>query len=332
MHPIKNERMEGSAMRNLKMFRELCGDEPLKNVILVTSFWDEVQATTAKMREDELRATPEFWGRMIRKGSRISRFEGRESALDIVMSIVNQKPIALSIQHEMVEEHKELVQTAAGIAVNEELARLEAKHSKDLDEIKREHQEALATRDKELQEELQFQRQKLEEEIEKVHRQQRMLKEQRRQDQRRLQQDIDQRFWKLESQLDLPRSLLQSPTSPQPQSPALDGPKELPAHRIPELDYDWVVSVLRANESKLKPDDRVIVELKIQETQKEKRKVGRNKLQKKRLGHLLLQSLRVVLPVTTMALLGFPIMLPTLGGSESGGVQDTALGGRVELM
>jgi hypothetical protein len=67
------------------------------------------------------------------------RYEGRELALDIVMSVVNQNPIAPSIQHEMVEEKKELVQTAAGISVNEELARLEKKHSKVLEEIKREH-------------------------------------------------------------------------------------------------------------------------------------------------------------------------------------------------
>ena len=328
MHPIKNERMEGSALRNLKMFRELCGDEPMKNVVLVTSFWDQVQTVTAKKREDELRITPEFWGRMIRKGSRMRRFEGRESALDIIMSIVNQNPIALSIQHEMVEENKELVQTAAGIAVNEELARLEAKHSKDLEEVKREHQEAMEMRDKELQEELQLQREKLEEEIEKVQRQQRMLREQRRQDQRRLQQDIDQRFWKLESQLELPRlgNQKSTPTSKSKSSNSNENlPLISPNGNIPELDYDWVVSVLRANESKLKPDDRVVVELKIQETQKEKQKAGPSKLQKKKLANFLLQSLRIVLPVTTMALLGFPVLMPNMGAS-SGNTQDEGAG------
>ncbi|KAF2000625.1 hypothetical protein P154DRAFT_199661 [Amniculicola lignicola CBS 123094] len=317
MHPIKNERMEGSAMRNLKMFRELCGDEPLKNVILVTSFWDQVQQATARMREEELRTTPEFWGRMIGRGSRINRFEGRESALHIIMSLVNRNPLPFLIQHEMVEERKELVQTAAGIAVNEELARLEAKHTKDLEDIKREHQEALATRDKELQEELLFQRHKLEEDIEKVQRQQRMLREQRRQDQRRMQQDLDQRFWKLESQLELPRQGAQvlgtkkaTVSKPNPISRFI-------SQGFSELDFDWVVSVLRANESKLLPDDRLMVELKIQElqNQKHKHKVakdkdGRNRLQKRSFGSTLLQSLRLIFPTATMALLGFPVTVP----------------------
>ncbi|KAI9866987.1 MAG: hypothetical protein M1813_000385 [Trichoglossum hirsutum] len=303
IHSIKNERMEGSALRNLKMFRELCGDEPLKNVILVTSFWDSVFRQTGEMREEELRTTPEFWGGMIRRGSRIARFEGRTSALSIILNLVTQRPVALEIQHELVEERKPLVETAAGIVVNEELARLEAKHKNEREQIQREMQEALKARDLDLQEILQEQRQKLDEELERVHRQQEVMKAERRADRRRMEYQWEDKFNQLQSQIDLR------------QTATIDQHTHRRSNSQPhqqvgsyELDLDWVASIMRANESKIRPEERVVVELKIQEAAKQEK--GPSKLQKKKVGQFLLRSLQVVLPVTTMALLGFPITLP----------------------
>lgn len=71
-------------LHNMKMFRELCGTEPLKNVILATSFWGKVDQATKEMRERELDTTPEFWRSMIRKGSRTARFTDRASALSMI--------------------------------------------------------------------------------------------------------------------------------------------------------------------------------------------------------------------------------------------------------
>jgi hypothetical protein len=307
MHPIKSERMEGSAMRNLRMFRELCGEEPLKNVILVTSFWDQVLRDVGEQREQELKRTPHFWGGMVDKGSRIARFEGRDSALSIVLSLANQRPLALSIQQEMVEEGKPLIETAAGIAVNEELARLEALHRQQRDELQREYQEALKAHDQEMQEVLRKERQRMDEKLDGLRRQQELLREQRRVQQR---QWHDQ-FEKLRSQVDLSRY----PNSTGAQlSPSLLSQSQKPIEQQ-DLDLDWVVSVVRANEARISPDERIIVELKIQEAKKKKN--GPNKLQMKKLGKVLVQSLRIALPVTTMALLGFPIHLPILPSSEN---------------
>jgi len=41
LHPITHARMEGSAMRNLRMFPSLCGQEVLGNVLLTTTQWTE---------------------------------------------------------------------------------------------------------------------------------------------------------------------------------------------------------------------------------------------------------------------------------------------------
>jgi hypothetical protein len=78
----------------------------------------------------------------------------------------------------------------------------------------------------------------------------------------------------LESQLEIRRGR-PPPTKEQSKPIKTDEPAFPPANGFPELDHDWVVSVLRANESKLKPDDRVMVKLKLQETRQEKQKAGR---------------------------------------------------------
>src|SRR5438046_2022301 len=73
LHPIDNVRMQGSARENLEMFRKLCGDDALKNVIFVTTFWDTVDVSLGARNEEELTSNDEFWGRMVKKGSRVRR-------------------------------------------------------------------------------------------------------------------------------------------------------------------------------------------------------------------------------------------------------------------
>ncbi|KAL4061675.1 hypothetical protein V8B97DRAFT_2066349, partial [Scleroderma yunnanense] len=41
VHRISDTRVGGNAQRNLRMFRNLCGDESLKNVVIVTTMWDK---------------------------------------------------------------------------------------------------------------------------------------------------------------------------------------------------------------------------------------------------------------------------------------------------
>lgn len=313
--------MEGSALRNLRMFRELCGRDPLKNVIVATSFWSNVAPRMGDNREEELRTTPEFWGEMIRRGSRMARFnDSRASALEIIMSLVNKDPVALNIQRELVEQRKALVDTAAGQVVNEELARLEAKHRREKETLQRELQDALAERDVELQEILEEQRRKMDEKLESIHRQQAQLKAERRADRRRLEIQL--------SQFNEQRIDAQANDSGQKsRGTRLQGALVAPQVAFKESDLDWVVSVMRANESKIKPEERLVLELKIEEATQEKQKRSK-KVTSKQLGKVLLHAVRVALPVTTMALLGFPLHLPF---SESGSSGDAAELGSASL-
>jgi hypothetical protein len=76
LHKISDNRMQGSAKRNLYMFKKLCGDSALKNVILGTTMWDKVSETEGIARERELTSTPDFWGWMMDQGSRVFRHTG----------------------------------------------------------------------------------------------------------------------------------------------------------------------------------------------------------------------------------------------------------------
>ncbi|KAI6101842.1 hypothetical protein F5141DRAFT_1136077 [Pisolithus sp. B1] len=68
------------------MFKELCGKDNFKNVLLVTTMWDEVAEEAGSAREQELHA--DFWQAMIALGSTIHRFEGTtESAWKIIDSL-----------------------------------------------------------------------------------------------------------------------------------------------------------------------------------------------------------------------------------------------------
>lgn len=119
LHRISDNRVSGTPLRNYSMFKELCGKENFKNVVLVTTMWDEVTEEIGSAREKELQS--DFWRSMINLGSTIHRFEGTtESAWNIINSLSLASPVQrrpLQIQREMVDEHVPLHRTAAGRAV-----------------------------------------------------------------------------------------------------------------------------------------------------------------------------------------------------------------------
>lgn len=99
LHSIATPRMQGSALRNLRIFRKLCGDEGLKNVVLATTFWDEVDPSVASRREKELIEDNNYWGKMIMHGSQVKRLGlDRKSALHVLSTVGAHAKIALDVQ------------------------------------------------------------------------------------------------------------------------------------------------------------------------------------------------------------------------------------------
>lgn len=148
LHRITDVRMSGSARRNLLMFKHLCGDEYLKKVILVTTMWDKELESVGENRERELKDTPDFWGGMVSKGSVCRRYyNDAASGKAIIHELASHgRPIVTEIQRELVDESRELGQTAAGQEIEGELRKLQQQWTakkrdveKDVEEAKRQH-------------------------------------------------------------------------------------------------------------------------------------------------------------------------------------------------
>jgi hypothetical protein len=151
LHRITDPRMGGTQMRNLTMFKELCGSKCFPAVTLVTTFWSIVDPAIGADREQQLRSNDEFWGYMAKKGSRIVRHSGsQESAISIVDSIVKrQKTIVLDIQDDMVNKGLDLDETLAGQSLNRELIEQRKKHQQEMKILEADMRKAIAARDEE---------------------------------------------------------------------------------------------------------------------------------------------------------------------------------------
>ena len=164
VHRISDRRFSGIAGRNFKIFRELCGETSLKNVVLVTNMWSEVSRGIGEAREGELAST--FLKPALDKGAQMIRHHNtKQSAHDILRRIMNNHPVVLQIQRELVDEHKNVTNTAAGEAVNVELAEEMKRHEDDLKAMREEMARALEEKHERARLELQEETRRLEEEM-----------------------------------------------------------------------------------------------------------------------------------------------------------------------
>ena len=161
------------------MFRKLCGDEALKNVVVVTSRWDDVQEKDREAmgkREKELMETPgKFFEPLIAAGGRFLRHDNTaRSARRIMEAFLKNEPIPLQIQVEM-RNGKTLEETAAGSELAAEMKKLMDKHSSEMKNLKEEMAEAIAAKDEALKKELEAERTKMQQEMKKWEEQKKAL-------------------------------------------------------------------------------------------------------------------------------------------------------------
>lgn len=290
MQMITDKRMTGSTLRNLRMFRELCGDNPLKNVILVTAGWGDARSTgklnQATENEIQLKTDPIFWQPMIKRGSQVMKFEDtQQSAIDIIWKLVGQEPVLLQIQEELVDQNKDLVDTSAGSAVDAEIKKLEKKYREELEEVQRQLQEAAAKHDKELVEILTENQAQLERYKDDARRAQDEL----RYENRNIQREQDNRLEDMKRQLQRQKE---------------EAELERKAQKIEDrLEFEQIVATLLANEDKVRSEERHFLEQTIANLQKQKETKGSGGL-----GKALLMSLTTGLGGIAMSLLGFPLL------------------------
>ncbi|KAK8115579.1 hypothetical protein PG984_012081 [Apiospora sp. TS-2023a] len=170
LHRITDKRVSGSALRNLRMFKELCGQDAYKHVILATSMWNdlpEADKEIGPMRERQLVTDSGFWKDMYERGSVVKRWYDKTSAnniIDVLLAASNSNDnMTLQIQKELVDECKELVTTSAGREVNKELAELQKRFDRDMQRLIEDSRIAVAEGDIRLHQQLQNQKKDFEE-------------------------------------------------------------------------------------------------------------------------------------------------------------------------
>ena len=140
--------MGGVARKNFRLFRKVCGDGTLKNVVIVTNMWGEVKQDVGESRESELASNELFFKAALDKGAHMLRHDNTvESAQRIVREILGNQPEPLLIQRETVDEGKSLAQTNAGLDLQAELDRQANKHREELTSLKSEMEEMMSTKD-----------------------------------------------------------------------------------------------------------------------------------------------------------------------------------------
>ena len=170
LHRIIDARMGNATLKNLRMFKRLCGTESLASVVLVTTFWDNGPDFPKYLdREHELKTKDDFWRDMIQNQSKVFRQDsGRTSAIRIIEYLVSRyrgssrsRP-TLDIQKQMIDQRKPLGETGAGQEVQVWLTQQREAYERKLVLMKLEWEQALREEDEEWQKDLKKNRQEIE--------------------------------------------------------------------------------------------------------------------------------------------------------------------------
>jgi hypothetical protein len=162
----------------MDMFKKLCGDDPLKNVVVVTTFWDETDSLEGGIRtETELKTKDKFFKKLVEGGSKFVRhglYSQEEQPKDpefrqplsVVMDLLSLDPVFVEMQKELAQG-KTVEETSAGAELHRELQELKRQQKRDVSELntKIEVMKLANARDRELRETLEEKQRNLREEM-----------------------------------------------------------------------------------------------------------------------------------------------------------------------
>ena len=157
VHRISDIRVGGLEKSNFGIFRKLCGDSSLKNVVIVTNMWSRVLSKEEGNRKvRELETVDDFFKPALAKGAQLMHHteETVESVHKIIRSILKNHPVPLDLQREIVDEGKAINKTGAGLEVDKKITDLVAKYEQKLKEQIEAAKQAQKERDEETRQEL----------------------------------------------------------------------------------------------------------------------------------------------------------------------------------
>jgi len=136
---ISDVRMGGSSTRSFRLFKKICGDLTLKNVVIVTTMWDKVTRKEGEQRELELSTDERFFKPALDQEAKLTRHDNTTaSGCQILRGIFDNHPLALGLQCELVDENKKLRDTDVGQEFETQTKELMWKMSEDIKELRKE--------------------------------------------------------------------------------------------------------------------------------------------------------------------------------------------------
>jgi hypothetical protein len=108
LHSITSHRLQGSAVRYIRLFQQLVGSNDFRNIVFATTFWNEIGPSIGLRREAEILQNPLCWGQLVELGSKYARLAlDRASAMSVLhlVTTVNTSPSANPVAE--VEENLE---------------------------------------------------------------------------------------------------------------------------------------------------------------------------------------------------------------------------------
>ncbi|PPQ66715.1 hypothetical protein CVT24_008816 [Panaeolus cyanescens] len=156
LHRILDNRVGGISARSFRLFRNLCGDQSLRSVIIATTMWDKVDEDVALEREEELASKDVFFKPALKKGARLARHSNTlASAQAIIRSLIANDDCSVTLQiQEELGSGLEIFETRAGKELSREVFEQINRHREEMRGIMADIQEATRARDQESRKEL----------------------------------------------------------------------------------------------------------------------------------------------------------------------------------
>ena len=112
--------MAESTRKQLHIFADLCGEEGLPHVVLMTTMWSTVHQDVGLQREKQLKSHNDLWLPLLNLGAATSRFDNSyDSAWDIVETLEKMRDHRIKVQlpKEMVDDKLQLKETKSAITL-----------------------------------------------------------------------------------------------------------------------------------------------------------------------------------------------------------------------
>ena len=117
------------------MFRELCGAAAYKNVVVLTTYWDQLPShEVGVIREAQLKS--KHFAKLVEGGAQFMRHDRTlESAYKVLRHILPMLPTITQIQTEIRMEGKDITETAAGSVYSKEVEEVITQYKKQITDL-----------------------------------------------------------------------------------------------------------------------------------------------------------------------------------------------------